>query len=117
MGAIDLLKNKGLDITISVVLCLILKLFLRLDKLGTKGPDKNLNSCPSLNHDTTFVLCTSCLKYKIIFCPSNIVQRQNLSNTLNFVLYCSVLYYHILFCPVLTFYGYGWALITNNTLY
>jgi hypothetical protein len=33
-SAFDLLKNKGLDMTTLVVLCLILKLFLRHDKLG-----------------------------------------------------------------------------------
>jgi hypothetical protein len=52
--AFDLLKNKGLDRTTSVVLCLISKLFLGQDKLGAKGLDKNLNSCPPLNHGTTF---------------------------------------------------------------
>jgi hypothetical protein len=31
MDVFDLLKNKGLDKTISVILCLILKLFLVLD--------------------------------------------------------------------------------------
>jgi hypothetical protein len=41
MGVFDLLKNKRLDMTTSVVLCLILKLFLGLDKLGVKGLDKN----------------------------------------------------------------------------
>jgi hypothetical protein len=40
--------------TISIVLCLISKLFLGLDKLGIKGLDKNLNSCPSLNYRITF---------------------------------------------------------------
>jgi hypothetical protein len=44
------LKIKGLNMTTSVVLCLILKLFLGLNKMGTKGLDKNLNFCPSLNH-------------------------------------------------------------------
>jgi hypothetical protein len=40
MCAFDLLKNKGLDRTTSIVLYLILKLFLVLDKLGAKGQDK-----------------------------------------------------------------------------
>jgi hypothetical protein len=35
MGAFDLLKYKGLDKTTSVVLCLIVKLFLVIDKLET----------------------------------------------------------------------------------
>jgi hypothetical protein len=38
--AFDLLKNKKLDKTISVVLCLILKLFLRMDKLGLRDQTK-----------------------------------------------------------------------------
>jgi hypothetical protein len=42
ISVFDMLKNKGLDITTSIVLCfLILKLFLVLDKLGDKGRDKN----------------------------------------------------------------------------
>jgi hypothetical protein len=41
MGAFDLLKYKELYKTISVVLCLILKLFLVIDKLGDKRQDKN----------------------------------------------------------------------------
>jgi hypothetical protein len=46
-GALDLLKNKELDRTTTVVLCLILKMFTKLDKLGvlslTKSPDNLLS--------------------------------------------------------------------------
>jgi hypothetical protein len=54
MGTFNLLKNKRPDMTISVVLCLISKLFMWLDKLDAKRLDKNINYCPSLNHGTTF---------------------------------------------------------------
>jgi hypothetical protein len=48
-------KNKELRrSTSSFVPCLILKLFLRLDKLRTNGLNKNWNSCPPLNHETIF---------------------------------------------------------------
>jgi hypothetical protein len=39
MNAFNLLKNKELDKTTTAVLCLIFKLFLRLDNLGVKGRD------------------------------------------------------------------------------
>jgi hypothetical protein len=65
--------------TTLVVLCLILKLFLVLDKLGARGQDKNWNSCPPLNYMTTFWST----KHRI---------TQNLFNTINVCL--------VLFCPV-----------------
>jgi hypothetical protein len=74
----DRLKNKGLDRsqdTISIIQCLISKLFMRLDKLDAKGFDKNVNSFPNQ-----------------FFFPPNIIQIQNLFNTLKFVLCCFVLY-------------------------
>jgi hypothetical protein len=43
LGAFDLLKNMGVDMTTFIVPCLIQKLVMRLDKIG-----------PSLNHKTTF---------------------------------------------------------------
>jgi hypothetical protein len=86
-----------LDKTNSVVLCLISKLFLRLDKLVVKRLNKNLNFCLSLNHRTTFCPSHKLSKNQNNICPPNIVQMQNLFNTLNFVL-CLVL-----FCPVLIF--------------
>jgi hypothetical protein len=56
----DLLKNKGLDRTTHVVLCLIVKLFQGLDKSRDKRQDKNINFCHSLKHKTTF-----CSKYNL----------------------------------------------------
>jgi hypothetical protein len=44
----DLLKDKGLDKTTQVILCLIIKLFQGLDKLGGKGQDENRIFCPAL---------------------------------------------------------------------
>jgi hypothetical protein len=60
----DMLKNKELDKTTQVVPCLIVKLFQGLDKFGGKRHDKNINFCPSLNHNTTF-----CPKYKLSKIP------------------------------------------------
>jgi hypothetical protein len=65
--------------TTLVVLCFISKLFLGLDKLSVKELDKNLNSCPTLNHKTTFFPPHKLSK--ITFCPLNIVKIQNLFNT------------------------------------
>jgi hypothetical protein len=39
-GVFDLLKNKGMNRTTLTVLCLILKLFLELDKLGPNDQTK-----------------------------------------------------------------------------
>jgi hypothetical protein len=57
---IDLLENKGLNNTTLVVLCLILELYMILDKPEAKGSDKNWCSSSPPNHETTF--CLSCLK-------------------------------------------------------
>jgi hypothetical protein len=72
-------------------------------QLGTKGLNKNLNSCPHWTTRQLFLLRANCLKYQNIFFPPNIVQIQNFFDTLNYVLYCFVLYCHILFCPVFIF--------------
>ena len=53
MGVFDLQKVR--DWTAQLQLYwLILKLFMGQDKMGSKGPDISSDSCPSLNHATTF---------------------------------------------------------------
>jgi hypothetical protein len=44
IGVFDPVKNNRLDKTILVILCLILKLFLTVDKLRVKGQDKNFTN-------------------------------------------------------------------------
>jgi hypothetical protein len=78
-------KNKGLDITISIVLYLVLKLFFGLDKLGAKESDKKTYLCFSLNHEITFFP-----QHMLSKRPNSILSikyrtRQNLYNTLNFI--------------------------------
>jgi hypothetical protein len=52
--AYDLLKNKGLDKTTLVALCLILKLFMGLDKFGSQGFVQKLTFLSLTNHGTIF---------------------------------------------------------------
>jgi hypothetical protein len=82
---------------ISIVLCLISKLFLGLDKLGAKRLDKNINFCPHWITRQLFILRTSCLKYQNnpLFAKHCTNTKLNLSNTLNFVLCYSILYFYI----------------------
>jgi hypothetical protein len=99
-----MLKNKGLGMTILVVICLILKLFLRINKLGAKGLKKKkyLNFLSLANlQDNFFVVCTCHLKHENNFLFTKHRTRQNLFNILNIypVLFCLVL-----LCPILTFY-------------
>jgi uncharacterized membrane protein (DUF485 family) len=97
----DLLKNKRLDITISVILCLILKLFLELDKLSANGLNKNLNSCPPLNYIQLFVLYTICIKYQNNFLSTKHHTKTKFDQHLQFclMLVCLVLSYpELIFC-------------------
>jgi cell division protein FtsW (lipid II flippase) len=98
--ASNMLKNKGLDWTTSVVLCFISKLFLVLDKQGDKGRNKNWNSYPHWTTGQLFVLCTSCLKYQSNILTTKHRITQNLFNILNV---CYVLYCLVMFCLILTF--------------
>jgi hypothetical protein len=95
-GVFDLLKNKGLDKTTSVVLCLISNLFLKLDKLGAKELDKNLNFCAPLNYGAIFCPPHKLSKNNLL--SSKYYTKQNLFNILNFVivvLSCTVIYYFV----------------------
>jgi hypothetical protein len=92
---LDLLKKKGLHMIISVILCLILKLFLILNKLGVKDRTKTEIL---IIHRTTrkhFVICTSCLKSKNNLLSIKHHTTQNLVNTLNvcLMLFCLILSY------------------------
>jgi hypothetical protein len=101
-GAFDLL-NRWLDVTTFVVSCLIQKPVMVLDKIDSKGQDKNKNLCPSLSHSTTFCPWYNYKKYKnthFIF----EYKKYYLSffHRCNFVLSCSILCCSVLFCSVLT---------------
>jgi hypothetical protein len=97
--AFDLLKNKELDMTTSAVLCLILKVFLVLDKLRAKRHDKNWNCCLPLNHKTTF-----CNLHKLSKIPKWHFVPQTSYNT-KFVKYLKGLSCaDVLYCPVLLCY-------------
>jgi hypothetical protein len=89
----DLLKNKRLDMTTSVILCLISKLFLGLDKLCAKGPGKNLNFCPPLNHGTTF-----CPPHKFLKYQNNLLSTKHCTNSkfVKHLKHCFVLFYLVL---------------------
>jgi hypothetical protein len=102
MGAFDLLKNRGLDRTTFVVPCLIQKLVLVLDKIDSKGQDKNKNFCPPLNHGTTFCPWYNYKKYENThFIFEYKKYYLSFSHRCNFVLSCSTLFCHILSCIVL----------------
>jgi hypothetical protein len=92
--------------TTFIVLCLIQKLVIVLDKIGSKRKEKNNNFCPSLNDMTHFVYCTTIKNTKIPILFSNIKNIISLSliDTILFcpVLPCFVMFCHILFYPVLT---------------
>jgi hypothetical protein len=62
-------KNMRPNRTTIVVLYLILKLFLVLNKLGVRDKIKIEILVPYWTTWQLFVICTSCLNYKIIFCP------------------------------------------------
>jgi hypothetical protein len=62
MDAFDMLKNNGLDMNF---ICTVFdfKIIPGIGQTGGHGTRQKLNSCRSLNHETTFYLCTNCLKY------------------------------------------------------
>lgn len=85
---------QGLDMTTSVVTCLILKLCMVLDKFEGKRLDKNINFCTPLNHIITMSQIQIIKNTKITFCRKNIEQDIKLSNTLKV---CHVLFYFVLY--------------------
>jgi hypothetical protein len=69
LGAFDLLKNKGLDETTPVVVCLILKLFLGLVKSGGQGTGQKLKFLSLTKPQHNFCAKTrSCSIIKIWSC-------------------------------------------------
>jgi hypothetical protein len=96
--AFDLLKNRGLNWTTFVVLCLIQKLIKRLDKRDSKGLDKNKIFCPPLNHRTTFWPQYNYKKYENIhFMFEYKKYYRSIFLQYNFVLFCI-----LLLCDVLS---------------
>jgi hypothetical protein len=88
-----------MDWTTFIVPCLIQKLVIVLDKIGSKGQDKNKNLCPSLNHRTTFCPCYNYKKYE----NTNIISLSLTDAILSCpVLPCSVMFCPVPFCPVFT---------------
>jgi hypothetical protein len=97
----DLLKkNKGLYKTTLVVMCLVLKLFSRLNKLKAKEMDKNWNSCPPLNHKITFCLLRKLYKYQNNFFGHQILYK---TKVVQYLTLYPVLFYLVPFYTLLTF--------------
>jgi hypothetical protein len=97
----DLLKkNKGLYKTTLVVMCLVLKLFSRLNKLEAKEMDKNWNSCPPLNYKITFCLLRKLYKYQNNFFGHQILYK---TKVVQYLTLYPVLFYLVPFYTLLTF--------------
>jgi hypothetical protein len=97
MSVFDLLKNRGLDWITFVLPCLIQKLVLVLDKICSKGQDKNKNFCLSLRQ--LFVHGSTIKNTKIPILFLKIKNIIFLSFT-DAILFCPVLACFVLYCSV-----------------